>query len=397
MNIPPKGFIVPLLLIVIAILLAGGGAYVYIQPKQGNAPTTASSTTQTVSVTQTSDRKTYVSAKYGFSFSYPAAWTVIETQDGLKLTSEPSAGSDIGLTISSVSNKAATINCQPYGGEDINSIVNGLHSVECIDSKTSIGVPYTRTITAGQSTERTYREKYLNGYLLNAGTAINIWTLITDASGNTLPSNSTYTRVPATEQAVDLILLTFNWNPRAAIQTGVTNRPTATRILQDNNNLTEYEKALVARAKLSLSVMMGTPYGNTPQLKFYDNKTAVFYTFGAKGVGYLDIYDINTLEKKNAGEGLDLFGNGIESNSYILAIDDSGIRFYKKGALSFQSVPNSSLDSKEETYIEQAGMGGGTNDVTFDESTKTITASVFKPVDSYDANPKIRTVKFVLP
>lgn len=42
-----KGFIVPLLLVIIAIVLAGGGAYVYTQTKQGNQTATESSTIQT--------------------------------------------------------------------------------------------------------------------------------------------------------------------------------------------------------------------------------------------------------------------------------------------------------------------------------------------------------------
>jgi len=347
------------------------------------------------SATQSSNQKTYTSAQYGFSFSYPVGWAVAETQDGIKLTSLQNAGSDVILTISPVSNKATNINCQPSDAEDVNSLVNRLHSAECISGKTSIGVSYTRAINTGQSTEKTYKQQYLTGYLLNSGISVIIGTNITDASGNMLPSNSNYTRVPATVDTLDTVLHSFNWDPRAAVQTGVTNRPIAARILSDNNALTEYEKALVARAQLSLSVMNGGSYGYVPELKFYDNKTAVFCTPDGKDGCYLDIYDINTLAKINEGGSLGL--SDVESGGYIIAVYDSGIRFYKKGASNFQSVPNSSLDSKKETYTKQAGMGGGATDVTFDEPTRTITASVFKPVWGDVANPRIRTVKFVLP
>lgn len=85
-----KGFIAPLLLALIALLLIGGGAYVYTQKKQENPPMTgnvtlpqatsttrttkqANSTTQTSS-SQTTDWKTYTNNQYGFSIKYPATW-----------------------------------------------------------------------------------------------------------------------------------------------------------------------------------------------------------------------------------------------------------------------------------------------------------------------------------
>jgi len=43
MNDPQKGFIAPLLLALVAILLIGGGAYVYVQNKQANQTTIANS------------------------------------------------------------------------------------------------------------------------------------------------------------------------------------------------------------------------------------------------------------------------------------------------------------------------------------------------------------------
>jgi len=82
-----KGFIAPLLLALIALLLIGGGVYVYEKNKQVNLSITASSTAQTTQTTQSSNQtvpiaqtsnsqtagwKTYANNQYGFSFQYPS-------------------------------------------------------------------------------------------------------------------------------------------------------------------------------------------------------------------------------------------------------------------------------------------------------------------------------------
>lgn len=74
-----KGFISPLLLALIAILLIGGGAYVYTQNKQVNQPPTATSTTQ-ASDSQIADWKTYDNVAKGYSVSYPTD-AKIDTSD----------------------------------------------------------------------------------------------------------------------------------------------------------------------------------------------------------------------------------------------------------------------------------------------------------------------------
>lgn len=91
-----KGFIVPLLLALIALLLAGG-AYVYVQKNQTNQLVTgnvalpqATSTTPT-SNSQTADWKTYTNVQYGFSFKYPNNYSNTDPSSSLALASAPQA------------------------------------------------------------------------------------------------------------------------------------------------------------------------------------------------------------------------------------------------------------------------------------------------------------------
>lgn len=53
MKIIQRGFIIPLLLIIFAILLAGGGTYLYVQNKQIKQSDTATQSTQATSTAQT--------------------------------------------------------------------------------------------------------------------------------------------------------------------------------------------------------------------------------------------------------------------------------------------------------------------------------------------------------
>jgi len=72
-----KGFALPLILAIIALLLAGG-AYAYLQKNQTNQPVSGNvASQQATSTAQTSDSKiagwkTYENQKYGFQMQYPA-------------------------------------------------------------------------------------------------------------------------------------------------------------------------------------------------------------------------------------------------------------------------------------------------------------------------------------
>lgn len=65
-----RGFISPLLLALIALLLIGGGAYVYVQNRLANQSLV------TVNTPQTSDWKTCENKQLGFRVQYPNDWAI---------------------------------------------------------------------------------------------------------------------------------------------------------------------------------------------------------------------------------------------------------------------------------------------------------------------------------
>lgn len=70
----PKGLVISVLFIIIAVLLGGAAIYVYSQKEQVDTPVVESSpeaqATKTFNV-QSADLKTYTNNTYGFSFQYP--------------------------------------------------------------------------------------------------------------------------------------------------------------------------------------------------------------------------------------------------------------------------------------------------------------------------------------
>jgi hypothetical protein len=67
-----KGFIAPVLITIIALLVIGGGSYIYFNKGNVNQdnPNKAISTTST-STDVTTDWKTYTNSQYGFTFKHP--------------------------------------------------------------------------------------------------------------------------------------------------------------------------------------------------------------------------------------------------------------------------------------------------------------------------------------
>lgn len=66
-----RGFVMPLLLALIAVMLIGGGAYVYTQNKQGNQSEVVSQTPGTTSIAETANWKTYTNNAFSFSIKLP--------------------------------------------------------------------------------------------------------------------------------------------------------------------------------------------------------------------------------------------------------------------------------------------------------------------------------------
>lgn len=189
--------------------------------------------------------------------------------------------------------------------------------------------------------------------------------------------------------------------------------PISLNILPDTyDTLTEYEKTLINKIKSSSVLANSYLKGVTPKLKFYDNKTVVFSLPVKKDIAILYIYDINTLENINV-DNLEInlinkYNNYTETSDYIIAIgsinygpydtnnDRDILLFYKKGEMHFQTVPNSQLIKTETYFKDCVSADSCVTDFTFNEPTKTITASVFEIKENLP-NVKIRTMKFVLP
>jgi hypothetical protein len=114
-----KGFVLPLILAIIAVLAIGGGVYYYQKAKTSvptntevttnnqdqttNSATTSESKASSQSNTSASDTinttnwKTYTNAKYGFSFKYPSSYgTVTTLQDG-SIAIGQNGNSNIGI------------------------------------------------------------------------------------------------------------------------------------------------------------------------------------------------------------------------------------------------------------------------------------------------------------
>lgn len=181
--------------------------------------------------------------------------------------------------------------------------------------------------------------------------------------------------------------------------------PSASSILSDDYaNFSEYEKSLISRIETS-PTFYADFMGAKPILQYYDDKTVVYGTPSAKSTMAVGIYDMNNLQKLNK-RGIIFFDkNYIKTDSYVIATlvhDPTGtnigenLGYYVKGATDFQIIASSTLPENE-TYVKTNFDMSAELGLSFDELSKTLTASVFKRGNGTGTNIKLRTVKFVLP
>lgn len=103
-----KGYVVPLIIAIVVLVL--GGSYVYYKTQsnkaKSNLPADLTDTTiVTTSSDQTSDWKTYKNDKFGFSFEYPDTWAIQnKTDDSSGVTSGVIFNSPQGTTLLTVNN-----------------------------------------------------------------------------------------------------------------------------------------------------------------------------------------------------------------------------------------------------------------------------------------------------
>lgn len=76
MTHPQKGFIVPLLLILIALFLAGGGTYAYMNWDVPAAQTTATQATSSAQTSEIAGWRKFTDEVIGIEFQYPGTWDV---------------------------------------------------------------------------------------------------------------------------------------------------------------------------------------------------------------------------------------------------------------------------------------------------------------------------------
>jgi hypothetical protein len=147
---------------------------------------------------------------------------------------------------------------------------------------------------------------------------------------------------------------------------------------------------------------------NSYTVVYHDNKTIAFVVAVPAGKSpILTIVDAHTLKQINTR--FVYMWDAIQSTNYIIGVGADyvmgigvtgdggiGLKYYKKGAFDVEMIPDSVLPASETYVKEDGGMGSSNYDLIFDEATKILTASVFKP-NSGNPNKKIRTVKFVLP
>lgn len=174
-------------------------------------------------------------------------------------------------------------------------------------------------------------------------------------------------------------------------------------INKNYNDLNTYEKGIVnsffknnpqSVIYLRDEYGAGENYKDELKLRFYNENFAIFYfPVSIKGGDVIMLYNITNHQSSNIDKDINIFGNSVESDNYIVAIDDNGIKYLKVGNTSFSVVGNSAI-SAGETYVKQGGFGNVYDAALMGNILK---ISIFKQENRVDtSNTKLREVKFVL-
>lgn len=117
-----KGFISPLLLMLIAVLLLGGGAYVYVQTKQ--------KAEVQIPNAQTADWKTYTNIRYSYTIEYPSNWYTHTANSEKDFTQRGSGGNDVIGGDTSFSNYREEFNYDNPAPKDLLSVNLMIYKIE---------------------------------------------------------------------------------------------------------------------------------------------------------------------------------------------------------------------------------------------------------------------------
>lgn len=159
------------------------------------------------------------------------------------------------------------------------------------------------------------------------------------------------------------------------------------------NQLTEKEKDLIKKAYPDAEYFI-KEYDSDYYLKYYDNKVVLIGSMAPKPTSPIVLFDLGKNLISRTGE-LNLWGGYYESKNIIITVFDRVITYFRPGFVEIKKVRNSELIAGE-TYVKMGGMANEYK-LSFDESTQTLTVSVFKDEQKEgQENQKLREVQFVL-
>lgn len=131
------------------------------------------------------------------------------------------------------------------------------------------------------------------------------------------------------------------------------------------------------------------------QLKYSDSNVALIGCLGSKvGIRFFLVKLADMQSFDFDADSINTWGY-VETKNFLISIQNNNITYFRPGFTEIKKVPGSELDYREETYVKQGGLAD-TYEFSFDETTKTLTVSVFKNDYTEGPNTKLREVQFVL-